>query len=317
MARFVVDECHQVITCNTYRKKFEAVKELAQFPVQKIFITATLAVFLEDYFLQQVYLPPSTPVIREPTNRKNLMYHMLRVEQRVRKAKDVIIDLVKLVEKEVWTEASRGIIFCQSRAEVDEIGTFFGNTKSHSDMVLSDRSELQEKWNEGHPGHRWMVATTGFIHGIDHPNVNTVIFLEMPYGLNNFVQGAGRAGRSGKLAHIFLLDYRLTVCMHPTDIDTGAIEAGANFVANGTDCRRIILSNVMDGLPVCCGDLHEAISCDICDPENPIVLASRKLLQPVRIESPDYGEGGWDDATLSTMDISFINPPQQSSSSMS
>lgn len=101
MTRFVIDECHQVITCNTYREKFNAVKELAQFPVQKIFLTATLAVFIEDHFLQQVYLPRSTPVIREPTNRTNLMYHLLRVEQRVRKAKDVIIDLAKLVEREV------------------------------------------------------------------------------------------------------------------------------------------------------------------------------------------------------------------------
>jgi Helicase conserved C-terminal domain len=317
VTRFVVDECHQVMTCNKYRKKFDAVKELAQYPVQKIFITATLAVFLEDYFLQQIYLPRSTPVIREPTNRNNLMYHMLRIEQRVRKAEDVIIDLTKLVEREVWTEASRGIIFCHSRAEVDNIGTFFGNTKSHSDMDPLDRSDLQEKWNEGHQGHKWMIATTGFIHGIDHPNVDTIIFLEMPYGLNNFVQGAGRAGRSGRPAHIFLLDYCLTICTHPTDIDAGAIQAGARFVANGTDCRRTILSDVMDGLPVRCADLYGAISCDICDPKNSMVLASRKLLQPVRIDTPDYDQGGWDDTTLATMDLSFIDSAQSSSPSMS
>jgi hypothetical protein len=60
---FFIDECHQVITCNTYLQKFNAVKELTQYPVQKIFITATLAVFSGDYFLQQVYLPHSTVVI--------------------------------------------------------------------------------------------------------------------------------------------------------------------------------------------------------------------------------------------------------------
>ena len=161
MARFVVDECHQVTSCDSYRKKFDAVKELAQYPVQKIFITATLAVALEDNFLQQVYLPRSTLVIREPTNRPNLMYHVLRVEQRVRKACDVIVDLAQLVERELWTEASRGIIFCVSRADVDKLATSFGNTKSHSDMEGSERSEIQEKWYEGFLGHRWMVATTG------------------------------------------------------------------------------------------------------------------------------------------------------------
>jgi hypothetical protein len=314
--RFVVDECHQVITCNIFRKKFDAVKELAQFPIQKIFITATLPVFLEDYFLQQVYLPRSTPVIREPTNRQNLIYHLLRVEQRVRKVTDVILDLTKLVERKLWTEASRGIIFCLSRADVDEIAGFFNNTKSHSFMEYSDRSELQEKWNEGFPGHRWMVATTGFIHGIDHPNVDTVIFLEMPYGLNNFVQGAGRAGRSGRPAHVFLLDHRTTFLQLQTasDVDKGAVAAGAKFIENVSDCRRTILSDVMDGKPVCCGDLFNALQCDNCDPNDSMVVASKKLLLPVRENSPDY-KGGWDDITLASLDPAIFGPTSSSLSS--
>lgn len=282
--------------------------------MQKIFITATLPVFLEDYFLQQVYLPRSTRVIREPTNRKNIVYHLLRVEQRVRKAKDVIIDLAKLVERELWTAASRGIIFCLSRADVDELASSFGNTKSHSDMGSSDRVEMQEMWNEGLPGHCWMVATTGFIHGIDHANVDTVIFLEMPYGLNNFVQGGGRAGRSGRPAHVFLLDY-CTNFIHPpkSDIDCGAIAAGSKFVGNTSDCRRMILSDVMDGLPVCCGDLLDAQSCDICNPNNRLVIASKKLLLPIREDSPDYDDGWFDDATLASINLPSLETTPSSS----
>lgn len=282
--------------------------------MQKIFITATLAVFLEDYFLQQIYLPRSTPVIREPTNRKNLMYHVLHVEQRVRKAKEVIIDLAKLVETELWTVASRGIIFCVSRSEVDDLATCFGNTKSHSDMELSDRSELQEKWNEGHPGHRWMVATTGFIHGIDHPNVDTVIFLEMPFGLNNFVQGAGRAGRSGRPAHIFLLKCCTTFMNSTAEVDKGALDAGAKYVANTSECRRTILSDVMDGLPVSCPDLPNAISCDICNPNDPMAIASKGLLNPIREDSPVYDQGGWDDAMLASLDPLILDTSSSSSS---
>lgn len=59
-----------------------------------------------------------------------------------------------------------------------------------------------------------MMATTGFIQGIDHLNVDTVIFLEMPYGLNNLVQGAGRAGHAGRPAHVFLIDYCTTFAHH-------------------------------------------------------------------------------------------------------
>jgi hypothetical protein len=313
----VVDECHQVITSDTYRQKFNAVKELAQYPVQKVFITATLPVFLEDYFLQQVYLPRSTSVIREPTNRLNITYHLLRVEQRVRKAKDVIIDLARLVEREQWTLESRGIIFCVSRAEVDELASAFGNTKSHSDMHSGDRSELQEKWNEGLPGHRWMVATTGFIHGIDHPNVDTVIFLEMPYGLNNFVQGGGRAGRSGRPAHVFLLDYCTTFMLPAIDVDSGAVAAGAKFVENHSDCRREILSEVMDGIRIRCGDLFHAQRCDICNPSSSMVIASKKLLLPPRDDTPEFDPGFWDDATLASLDESFFSPSPFVSSSSS
>jgi hypothetical protein len=314
--RFVVDECHQIITCDSYRSKFNAVKELAQFPVQKIYLTATLPVFLEDFFLQQVYLPGSTPIIREPTNRKNLMYHLLRVDQRARKVKDVVIDLARLVEKDLWTEGSRGIIFCLSRAEVDDLAKSFGNTKSHSDMEHSDRSEIQERWHEGLLGHRWMVATTGFIHGIDNPNVDTVIFIEMPYGLNNFVQGGGRAGRSGRTAHVFLLEY-CTTFIQPriNDIDVAAVAAGTEFVENVSNCRRTIISNVMDGLPVCCGDFLDAVKCDNCNPNHPMIVAYKKLLLPVREDSPDYDLGGFNDATLGSLDPAILDATQPSSSS--
>jgi Helicase conserved C-terminal domain len=82
-----------------------------------------------------------------------------------------------------------------------------------------------------------MVATTGFIHGIDHPNVNTVVFFEMPYGLNNVVQGGGRAGHSGRPAHIFLLDYCSTFIQPTISINSRAVSAGAEFVGNVSDCQ--------------------------------------------------------------------------------
>ena len=102
-----------------------------------------------------MYLPHSTPpVICEPTNRTNIIYHLLRIEQHVQKAKDVIVDLAKLVEGVLWTMASCGIIFCLTREDADELAPLFGNTKSHSDMETADRSVLQEKWNGGLPGHQ-------------------------------------------------------------------------------------------------------------------------------------------------------------------
>jgi Helicase conserved C-terminal domain len=221
---------------------------------------------------------------------------------------------VQLVMQETWTETSRGIIFCLSQTEVDTLAAFFGNTKYHSDMTLDDRMESQEKWNKNFPGHQWMVAMTGFIQGIDNSNVDTVIFLEMPYGLTNFVQSGGRAERSGAPAHVFLIDYCITFISPPANtIDPAGIIPGTRYVESGSECRQLILSDVMDGQPVRCADLHNAASCDNCNPNHPLVVASKKLLQPVHDPSPDYDIGGWDDTTLALLDESVLDPTPPSS----
>ena len=134
------------------------------------------------------------------------------------------------------------------------------------------------------------------------------------YGLTNFVQGSGRAGRSGGPAHIFMLDYCMTFIQpRASEIDKAGIIPGTDFVQNGTDCRRGIISNVMDGSCICCSDLLDAIPCDICNPNHPLVTASKRLLLPVRDASPDYDMGGWDDATLALLDDTVLDPTPLSS----
>jgi hypothetical protein len=203
-------------------------------------------------------------------------------------------------------------LFYVARSDVEEIALFFGNTKSHLDLESADHLESEAKWKEDLPGHRWMVATTGFIQGIDQPNVDTVICLEMPYRLISFVQGGGQAGQSGAPAHVFLINYCQTFiqpCI--TDIDTAGIEPGTRYIENGSECRHAIISEVMDGKHICCEDLLNAAVCDICNPDHPLVVASKKLLQPVRDTSLDYDIGGWDDTTLALLDESILGhtPP--------
>lgn len=50
-----------------------------------------------------------------------------------------------------------------------------------------------------------MVSTTTLVHGVDYPWVDAIIFLECPFGLYNFVQGAGWAGRSGQESFVTVL----------------------------------------------------------------------------------------------------------------
>jgi hypothetical protein len=199
---------------------------------------------------------------------------------------------------------------------VDDIATQFNNTKSHSDMDADERNMIQKQWHEGDIQRKWMVATTGFIHGIDQSAVDAVIFLELPYGILNFVQGAGRAGRNGQPAHVFLVNYR-TVFIEPRQLehDPNGIIPGNRYAQNTTLCRRSIMSNVMDGHPVSCSDLYGAIRCDLCNPEDAIVIASKKLIEPplpssspARQQSPYHDSTMFDDETIAALDDSFFGP---------
>lgn len=299
-----MDECHQIITCSDFRIKFIALKELAQFTVQKIYLTATLPPDLEKYFLRQTCLPDSTIIIRSQTNRPNLFHHVLHVDSEIHKnGKDLVVKLAALLDKDFLEPQSRGIIFCTTKEEVNELAPLFQNTKSHSDMDSDTRVQIQEEWFQG-IGRRWMVATTGFIHGIDHPGVDAVIFKEMPYGLLNYDQGSGRAGRSRQPAHIFLLTFDNIQFIEPPHMedDVSCRITGNEYRANLIQCRRRILSRTMDGVEVSCQDVFKSIGCDICKPHDPIVLASKRLLDAPHMESPEYQVDEWDSNTLQELD---------------
>ena len=66
MLRLIIDEAHQVISEAEFRPQFQKIRELAEFKVQIIYLTASLPKRLEAQFLAQTCLPPDTIIIRAP-----------------------------------------------------------------------------------------------------------------------------------------------------------------------------------------------------------------------------------------------------------
>ena len=275
--RIVVDECHQILTSVEYRHQFSALKELANFPVQKIYLTATLPPNLEYELKVATSLPGTTTVIRESTDRPNLGYHVLHCQEFVADTNQVVVELAKLIEGGFDTD-SRGIIFCRSVSRVELVAEKFGGCRSHAGMEEKDRLQAFDNWLSGSA--KWMVATTGFLHGIDYGWVDGIIFLELPYGLMNLVQGAGRAGRKGRPAHVFLLHSSNQAYLMGLDSDPDRIcyVEGVGYLKNTTECRRSIITRVMDGVGVGCRDVFNALLCDICEPESQMATASKALV---------------------------------------
>ena len=55
------------------------------------------------------------------------------------------------------------------------------------------------------------------------------------------------------------------------------------------------------------------MTCDICNPNHPLVIASKKLLLPIRNTTPDNDVGGWDEATLALVDETILDSTPLSS----
>lgn len=138
-----------------------------------------------------------TYVIQRSFERKNLAYVVLEEEdQQDRMLK--IIDGVK----------GSGIVYVNSRKKTKQIADYLANNKVdasfyHAGLNHEERKRKQEEWVLKKD--QVMVATNAFGMGIDKPNVNFVIHIDLPNSLEAYFQEAGRAGRAGEKAYSVIL----------------------------------------------------------------------------------------------------------------
>ncbi|KAF8054083.1 P-loop containing nucleoside triphosphate hydrolase protein, partial [Lyophyllum atratum] len=262
--RIVIDEAHQMLTDTVLRPHFLNLDKFADIQIQKIYLTATLPPSFEPRLLQQAGLKPTTTIVRAATHQPQIRYHGLHVDTAKTTAFDFVVELAKLLTEEFLGPSRRGIIFCTSKADTERVSEAFTACHSHSGMG-PDKEVHEKLWLKG--DRQWIAATTGMIHGIDHPHVGAVIFFHMPYGLINIVQGAGRSGRDGTPSVVFCVDVLgVRIQNSPSDgeDDQQCRSEGLEYVQNFTECRRALISQTLDGRSTVCSDLPGCQRCDIC-----------------------------------------------------
>ncbi|MEM1254367.1 MAG: ATP-dependent DNA helicase RecQ [Cyanobacteria bacterium P01_H01_bin.21] len=130
---------------------------------------------------------------------------------------------LNLAVKMVWTPRGRrqamlkfvkahprqaGLIYVRTRRTAEELTQWlqpkgFSVAAYHAGLISEERRRIEAKWIEGR--YQFVVCTSAFGMGINHPHVRWVCHFHAPSTLSEYVQEIGRGGRDGKPAHALTL----------------------------------------------------------------------------------------------------------------
>lgn len=265
LERIVFDECHLICTASVYRRAMAQQALLRSIPVQFVYLTATLPLRLRDELCHRHYLSQVTE-IRAPTRRTNITYRVHRLAH-----KDTDIVQATAAYLQAWWTCSfpdghgqaRAIVFARTKHESDRLGALLSCSSYHADSGDAEsKAHILADWMSARSSNAFLVGTSGLGAGLDYPHVRLVLHMDEPYGLIDFVQESGRAGRDRTDAESIVV---LRTEWRPRS--EGIVEDDErrlHLYVSSTTCRRIHLDAYMDGrgdVPAC--GPGEA-SCDRC-----------------------------------------------------
>lgn len=258
----VLDEAHE-LCISGYRKTFEYFHYLTALNAPLFFLTATMLPRTESRLCNILMLDRRLlRVIRMNTARTNIAY---RVEKYADIA-EAVARVQALMTTIKLTPGQKGLIYCQTKADVEALALRLGLPYYHASLDPTDEARnkrvkryLHREWIEStDPRWAWMVCTLAFGIGIDHPRVRCVLHLAMP-SLLRYIQESGRAGRDDEPCVCYVLSYP---CFrrNATEEDLHLADREGVMYAETNDCRRLILG-IFDREQHSCA----ALGAELCD----------------------------------------------------
>lgn len=190
---FAIDEAHCVSQWgHDFRPEYLKLSILAQqWPgVPRIALTATATSETRQEIVQRLELQNAAQFVSS-FDRPNITYRIVEKNE-VRRQ---LLDFIRAEH-----EGDCGIVYCLSRARVEETADFLSRNgipalPYHAGLSTAVRAENQSRFlrEDG----LVMVATIAFGMGIDKPDVRFVAHIDLPKSVEGYYQETGRAGRDG------------------------------------------------------------------------------------------------------------------------
>lgn len=246
--RVVVDECHMVLDTATdgFRPKMREMGPLIEsWGVQRVFLTATLALGDEAEFFETMQIDPvRVQMFRQATTRINIQYRIRHAAEEHNH--DVVVEEVEQALDRY--SSGKVIVYANTVENTKILGDRLQSPIYHSKAgSMAQKKQVLEQWiAKG----RVIVATNALGVGLDIPDVRVVIHAGSPYRLRSYAQESGRGGRDGQASEAIIICRVLSrkereakqASKWKDPRDKGMIE----FIEK-VGCRRAVMDSIMDG----------------------------------------------------------------------
>jgi len=290
---FAIDEAHCISEWgHDFRPEYRELRKLkVEFPTAAVHAyTATATEPVRGDIAEQLGLDDPVQLVGN-FDRPNLIF-------RVTRRSGLANQIREIVDRH---RSEAGIVYCLSRAEVEETCTMlvdrgYRAVTYHAGMSDVDRNRNQDAFLTDRAD--IVVATIAFGMGIDKPNVRFVIHAGMPKSLENYQQESGRAGRDGLEAECCLLYSGSDIAMWKRRVEESdpgaqpasqrALRAIADYCTHAVCRHRALVRYFGQDLP---GDRCQA--CDVClgdvDLMSDSQVVGQKILSSVVRQQQRFG----------------------------